>query len=60
MSIVITLFLILAIVLVIFWIVDRMGIPGPLAMLVKGLAGLVAIIYLFSLLTSATGVALPF
>lgn len=50
----IPLIIIVAIVCLIFWIADRMGLPAPLTMLIKGIAGLIAIVYLIQLLQGLT------
>ena len=44
----IALILVAGLVCLIFWIADRMGLPQPVTMTVKGIAGVIAIGYLIN------------
>lgn len=44
----ITLIVVAGLVGLIFWIADRMGLPRPVTMAVKGIAGVIAIGYLIN------------
>lgn len=51
---IITLIAVAGIVGLIFWISDQMGLPKGVSMVVKGTAGLIAIVYLLQKLISIT------